>query len=666
MVSTRKEQLAKKGDLPCGPAARHPLWPEARWNLTGLFGHDLLTLQVFSILRDKFRCHLAIDSIHGAPQVPWNCGRLMTTPVPTQAGVQSMVSTFNDVGVGVYFTFTNHLLTESDLDHPACNMLLESIDNGRGMNGVILSSDLLYDYIRRRHPELKLTASVVKVTEEEKRGDVAYYRLAQERFDSVMVHPDDGFVPEVLAELDRDKVEILVNEDCAYRCAHRIRDYQMMALVMRGEVAGGEELERTTVRKSYCRLPQARLVPDVRCCNFTTAEMIRVYEMGFRRFKLQGRQNMPATFLFDLLRFAVEPGLIAPIIFKALVSGQAARLAGEAVMKVRSSFRDGAEAGVAAADGEPCRTDSATIQPIVVEAPRVEGCRLPSGLEARHPCWPDASWTLEGLTENGYMFLDVMRLLVARFDYHLNIDSVCEELRVPWNGWPASKGSKLNVDAVADIVRHFNEANIGVSFAFHGADITSADLDDETGNGVLAALERGPSLNGVIVASDVLADHIRTQHPKLKLTASMVKTIRENGRGRAEHYKALAERFDVVSLCPEDGFNMDLLAQLDRDRTKILVNDNGAWGSVAENGHNSPSAPTEALAANVRLRNFTTAELKRVYDLGYRRFRLQSPSKIRDVFMYDVLRYILEPDLLLPVIFKSVTNAPELNKPRGP
>jgi hypothetical protein len=652
MVHIDKERSMSTGVLPFGSAARNPLWPEARWNLTGLFEHDLLTLQVFSLLHKQFGCHLAFDSIHGAPQVPWNCGRIMATPVPTRAAAQAMVTTFNDVQIGVYFTFTNHLLERSDLAHPACNMLLESIDNGRGLNGVILASDLLYDYVRRRHPQLKLTASVVKVAEEHCRGDIAYYKSAQQQFDSVMLHPDDGFDYNLLDELDRGKIEILVNEDCAFRCPSRANDYQLMAMVMKGQIAGGSEIERTCTRKSYCRLPQARLTPAVRCCNFTTMEMIQVYEMGFRRFKLQGRQNMPATFLFDLLRFTVEPELIAPVIFKAFVSGRIARVANMAAMKVRADFRRKLRPGPPTTQPSPS-AEIVTIPPMVVETPYLKDCRLPTGRAARHPCWPDAHWTIEGLSQNGRVLYDVMRLLVDRFDSHLNVDSVCDEFHVPWNGWPVSKGPKLSVNTMASIVRQFNDLNIGVSFACHEVHLTPADLDDEMGNRLLATLRQAPALNGVVVASDLLADYIRAQRPHLAITASAARTGQEGGRNPPEHYRALAERFDVVAVHPQDGFDLDLLEQLEPDRMEILVNDGSPWASRAR------GRPKNRTAANIRSRRFTTAELKNVYDLGYRRFRLQGRSRIRDIFLYDVLRYVLEPNLLLPVILKSITNAPE-------
>jgi hypothetical protein len=639
-----RKDTGKKGALPVGLAARNPLWPEARWNLTGLFVHDWLILQVFSLLRERFGCRLSFDGIHGAPQVPWNCGRVVAVPMPTPEALQTMVRTFNDVGIGVYFTFSNHLLEKSDLEHPACNMLLESIDNGRGVNGVILASELLYDYVRQRHPELKLTASIVKVTKEEGRGDLAYYRSVQERFDSVMLHPDDGFEYDLLDQLDRDKIEILVNENCAYRCPNRGEDYDQM-----GSASKAGRDPRTVVRPPGCRIPLGTLTPVARSCNFTTAEMQRVYQMGYRRFKLQGRQDMPATFLFDLLRFAVEPELAAPIIFKAFVSGQARRQAGEAVEKVRAAYREAKAAGISFPAGGAARpSDSPAVRPMVVETPAMDGHGLPTGEMARHPLWPDARWRVDGLSVHGQVLRDVLAMLVDRFECRLNIDSVCGGLEVSWNGLPPSKESRLNFDALAETVGRFNDLDVGVFCLFDSPELAPTDLADKTGNRVLEILDNGRALNGCILASELLAEHIRSQHPGLKLTASVVKSRAEGGQGQADHYRALTERFDRVMLCPEDGFDDELLAQLDRDRIELVVNEDSAWDGSA--------APITTLAADLRSCNFTAAELKRVYDLGYRRFRLRNPSSSPNVFLYDVLRYTLEPNLLLPVVFKSFTS----------
>ncbi|HDZ20764.1 hypothetical protein LCGC14_0525260 [marine sediment metagenome] len=654
--------------LPFGYQARNPLWPEAHWNLTGLFVHDQLILQVYSVLEDRYGCHLNLDSIHGAPEVPWNCGRISTVRVPTPEALEAMVRSFNDVGIGVYFTFSNHLLDKSDLANANCNMLLEGIDNGLGLNGVILASDLLLDYVRQRHPELRLTASIVKVTEEEGRGDLGYYRSVLKRYDGVMVHPDDGFEYDLLEQLDREKTEIMVNEDCAYLCTHRINDYQVMAELIKSGLPDASDLEYEYTRKKYCRAPGGRLTPVVRSCNFSMAHLLRVYEMGFRRFKLQGRQNMPGTFLFDLLRFSVEPELLTPVIFKAFVSGQVTRQALESVRNVRRAHLQEAKTGVPASTAvEACPAEPAPALPTVVGPAIMAGTGLPTGMEGRHPLWPDGRWSIEGLTAHGQVIRNVLGVLTEELKCQTSVDGVYGELQVRWNGLPRSARSRLNLAGWAEVVGRFNKMDIGVFCIFNSHQLQSADLGDESGNGILEILDHESRLNGVEVASDVLADHIRSRHPELRLSASLAKTIAEGGCGQAEHYNALAERFDVVAVSPSDGFDLDLLARLDRDRIEIVVNDDAPWGSTPEGGQDESSTPRARLAPGPRSRNFTVMELKRVYDLGYRRFRLRNASASPNVFLYDILRYMVEPTLLLPVILKSFTNDwAELHKRRGP
>lgn len=646
--------------LPFASAARNPLWPDARWNLTGLFVHDMLILQVFSLLHQRFGCRLNIDSIHGAPQVPWNCGRFSDAPMPTAEALSAMVSTFNDVGIGVFYTLTNHLLEKADLESRDCNRLLESIDNGRGLNGVILASDLLYDYIRRRHPELKLTASIIKVTEELGNGDPEYYRSAVQRFDSVMIHPDDGFDCDLLDQLDRDKIEIMVNENCAFRCPNRVKDYEVMASVLKAGPPGPDNVYMEMERR-HCRMPLKRLTSAIQSCNFPAAHMRRVYEMGFRRFKLQGRQDMPATFLFSMLRFAIEPEILAPMIFKAFISGQARNLIAKAVEKTQAACKQAPDGTLAATRGNEGRQEDATSpMPMIVEAPVVKGHGLPTGADAGHPLWPEARWMIEGLFAQQRLIREVLALLADRFDCHLGIDGVYGGAAALWNGPSPAQGPRPSLNALPRIVGDFNDMGIGAYYSFNSRQLTQNDLTDETCNRALDVLDNGSELNGVILASDLLAEHIQSRHPGLKLIASAAGATPDGGGRLVDQYAALTERFDTVALRGEDAFDIGLLEQLDRDRIEIVVNDDAPWRSASAGGSPRPddgsATPMAAMDADVRMRNFTTAELKRVYDLGYRRFRLQGRSRNTNLFLYDILRYTLEPNLLLPVVFKGFTN----------
>ncbi len=316
------------GDMPHGQSALHPLWPEARWNISGLFVFDRVIFDLLTVLEDRFGAKPIIDSIHGAPGVLWNSGRISEVEPVKPKEIAQATDMFNAMGIGVYFTFTNHLLSKGDLDDTTCNAMLEAIDNGRGMNGVILASDLLYEHVRTKFPSLKLTASIVKVSVDDGEGKSSYYAKACERFDSVMLHPDDAFKPALLEKLDRDKIEIIVNENCVRHCSIRSLHYKLMVeqfnILQEYKRTGKKQpLPLEKHENERCLMPLQKLTGNDRSCNLTEDELAGIYNQGYRRFKLQGRGDSPTAFMYDLTRYLLEPGRVAPVVYKSMVMGWA-------------------------------------------------------------------------------------------------------------------------------------------------------------------------------------------------------------------------------------------------------------------------------------------------------------------------------------------------------
>lgn len=661
--------------LPVGQAARHPFWPEARWNLSGLFAHGRAILDVFLAMKERFGCHLNMDSVHGAPGVIWNCGRLSQTPVPHAKAVEAMVQSFNAAGIGVFYTFTNHLLVAEDMEDPTCNGLLKMIDNGLGLNGVILASDLLFDHIRGRHPELKLTASIVKVSMEEGRGKADYYHALGERFDSVMLHPDDGYNAGLLDQLDREKLEILVNENCAMGCPGRNEDYELMAMLQKGPpITDYSKTPLAQHENLRCRMPLRKLNPGNRSCNFTVDEMRRVYDLGFRRFKLQGRRDNLSIFLYDLLRFATEPELVMPIVFKSFVSGLSRPFVAEAFDKLQR----GEISPEPSTAQEPAPAEAAEPSLLAVPVPDTHG-KLPEGDLAGHPFWPQARWNISGLITQGRYIFDVYTILKERFGHRMNIDSVHGSPGVPWNSGRLSHTPVPSFDALGAAISQFNSEGIGVFYTFSNHLLQAGDMANPVCNRMLDVIDNGSGLNGVILASEFLYDHVQQTHPDLKLTASIIKVTMEDGLGQVDYYRSMTDRFDSVMIHPDDGLNFDLLDQLDRDRMEILVNENCILHCQTRQEHYRRMArqqrapdlstdereqmarnlkpgclmPMETLACQGRSCNFTTREMKHVYDMGFRRFKLQGRDDSPSFFLYDLLRYTIEPELLMPVIYKA-------------
>lgn len=314
-----------KNCLKTGNDILNPNWPRARWNVSGLFIHDMMLQGILSLSISRFNCRF-IESVHGSPPVRWNSGRIQNTTLDQKNLAASFINTlqtYKDLGVNVIFTFSNSLLEKEHLNDQTCNFMLQKLAEIHGENGgVILSSELLSRYIREKYPELKQIASVVKVTMEDGKGKSEYYKSIEERYDKFVVHPDDNFNPGLLSQLNPHKAELLVNEPCLLDCPTRKRHYILYSEASKYLKPSLEELREFEVntcksvpfyKQLFC--PE----PRMRNCNLTVSELKALYDMGFREFKLQGRTDSQAVFRYDLTRYIFEPEHIAPLMFKVVI-----------------------------------------------------------------------------------------------------------------------------------------------------------------------------------------------------------------------------------------------------------------------------------------------------------------------------------------------------------
>jgi collagenase-like PrtC family protease len=320
--------------FPLGNAALHPDWPEGRFNVSGMFCFDEVILFFLKVVELGFGCRVGIEAVHGAPTVLWNGGRF-TGQEFNPADLSARLDKLQSRGVGCFLTFTNHLLETSDLRDANCNVLLDSIARRPDLNGVIVNSELLSKYIAGRYPSLRQVASVTKVAVEGGRGNVSYYNELGKRFYRYVVHLDDYQDPRLLDQLDRTRAEIIVNENCLRGCPRRARHYELTArehqcVVDRQlTVTGGPGdtlLQRRRaeqeVEQFMADCPANPLNRQIgkrqRNCNFTRNELKSLYDMGFRHFKIQGRNDNAFVFAYDLARYTLEPDCAAPLVYKTL------------------------------------------------------------------------------------------------------------------------------------------------------------------------------------------------------------------------------------------------------------------------------------------------------------------------------------------------------------
>jgi hypothetical protein len=320
--------------FPLGNAALHPDWPEARFNVSGMFCFDQVVLLFLKVVELGFGCRVGIEAIHGAPTVLWNGGRF-TRQEFDRADLFARLESLYSFGVGCFLTFTNQLLETSDLGNADCNLLLDSIGRRPDLNAVIVNSELLSKYIAQRHPGLRQVASITKVVLEGGRGNVSYYNELGKRFYRYVVHWDDCQDRRLLDQLDRTKAEIILNENCFRGCPMRAPHYEAIARVHQGlgdrqwvaaKAPDDTMLQRQLTEQELSHFlavcpaqpPSRQIGKRQRNCNLTRSELKSLYEMGFRHFKIQGRNDNAYYLAYDLARYALEPDCAAPLVFKTL------------------------------------------------------------------------------------------------------------------------------------------------------------------------------------------------------------------------------------------------------------------------------------------------------------------------------------------------------------
>ena len=277
---------------------------KAYYHLPGLFEFcDLYRafLPLYREHRDWFYGWCEIGSVYGAPaDCLWGGGRVGFGEEQPEKAAALM----REYGISARLTFSNSLLRAEHLEDPGCNSLCSLFEkNGGAPNGVILSSELLLAYLRRKYPGFYFVSSTTKVL-------TAFRQLESElkRPEFRFVVPDfrlNRALEQLNALPDRlkEKVEFLCNECCWFDCPDRKACYENVSRKNLGEDCVEHACVSPWADRGY-RFSDAMKNPGFIGIN----EIRRVYlPRGFSHFKIEGRSLGSAMILEFLLYYMTKP-----------------------------------------------------------------------------------------------------------------------------------------------------------------------------------------------------------------------------------------------------------------------------------------------------------------------------------------------------------------------
>ncbi|MBQ7784208.1 MAG: hypothetical protein IJ368_09580 [Oscillospiraceae bacterium] len=178
---------------------------------------------------------------------------------------------------------------------------------------------------------------------------------------------------------------------------------------------------------------------------------------------------------------------------------------------------------------------------------------------------------------------DVMKQYPELFREDVKIASFFGSFPLMWNGGRMILG-RLYPERAKAVLDAYNQRGIPYRFTFTNPHITEEQLDDRDCNMILDMADNG--MNEVIVYSSVLEDYIRKTHPKMKLTSSTCKCIRDMNELKAE----LAKDYSLVVLDYNFNNNFEELEKLtaeERKKCEILSNPVCVPGCTRREAHYS-------------------------------------------------------------------------------
>lgn len=292
------------------------------YNIPGIFLCSKLIYLFMDMVEGKFGYKLPIKYIYGAsPLLRWNGGRLVLNYYDSEFSLKDTEKELLravERGITPLLTFSNtHIDNAYDLADEKCNEVLTIINEIEG--GVIVTSELLYEYIKEKFPNVKVHASVIKTAYTENR-DESYYSLLSDKYDSFVIHPDDNFDINLLKNLPKKNAEIIINERCYYKCEMRKMHYDSIS---------DEQINYSSNSwKNENFLQNCVAIPEnkqsfskKRNISLTTSEVKKLHNLGYNLFKIQGRTDNLNLFFFDLMRYTLESEFVFPNMY-AIFSSQ--------------------------------------------------------------------------------------------------------------------------------------------------------------------------------------------------------------------------------------------------------------------------------------------------------------------------------------------------------
>ena len=188
---------------------------------------------------------------------------------------------------------------------------------------------------------------------------------------------------------------------------------------------------------------------------------------------------------------------------------------------------------------------------------------------------PEASWTIGG----AFRFDASLQVILTGFAAFLPMRKparVAGTIACAWSlDWFVQR-RPMALAEYTQLLEQYAKMNLGVMLVFDNPFITADQLNDTYTLALVDELYKRDRIrkNAVCVASDLLADHLRTRLPHLPIICHPNRLVCEQGRRNAQLYNTLLQKYNRVCLHPADAVRPAIYSGIsDLSHVEIIIND---------------------------------------------------------------------------------------------
>lgn len=257
-------------------------------------------LEIFDDYREYFYDDIMIDNSYDLPnRLIWNGGRVVSTSNNyTQKTLEKIMDFYIQKNFPLWHTCTNMMLTQEHMSDKYCNDFFDQYLKPN--DKIIINNPILLEYMKNKwNPEF-VYSTTIGLRDLNKINQIS-------RENIVCINYNDQVNMDYMSKLIYpNNIEIIAGEACHLNCPHRKRHYEATSLFILGEKT--PDVERDLCCPNHIQSEKSGIEYMQLYDGFLPLEtMNQLADMGFKYFKIAGREGYDQQYLEALAYYMIKP-----------------------------------------------------------------------------------------------------------------------------------------------------------------------------------------------------------------------------------------------------------------------------------------------------------------------------------------------------------------------